>query len=121
MAAPDHDEAAYTAANPDTDSMSEAPTRIAEWNGVDAATFRESIVTQYRPAVLRGVVGHWPAVKHATTSIGAMCAYLGRFDSGRPVDVIIAPPHVRGRMFYNDEFTGFNFTRSTLSISAVNY
>jgi oxalate decarboxylase/phosphoglucose isomerase-like protein (cupin superfamily) len=100
--------------------MSGTPQPIPEWDGVDARTFRDEIATRYRPAVLRGVVRHWPAVEHAIASIDSICAYLGRFDSGRAVDVVITPPHVRGRMFYNDDFTGFNFTRSTMSISAVN-
>jgi len=100
--------------------MSDPLQRIPEWDGVDARTFREDIVTRYRPAVLRGLVRDWPAVRHAVQSIDAICQYLGRFDSGRAVDVVITPPHVRGRMFYNDDFSGFNFARSTLSISAVN-
>ncbi len=93
---------------------------IAEWRDVDGERFRCEIATQYRPAVLRGVVSHWPAVRHARTSAESVCKYLNGFDSGSPVDVIIAPPHVKGRIFYKDDMSGFNFARSRLPISAVN-
>src|SRR5712691_2474163 len=74
-------------------SMSE-PGRIPEWRDVDAATFRDEIVPGYRPAVLRGLVAHWPAVQRARTSIQSIGQYLSAFDKGGAVDVIIMPPHV---------------------------
>ena len=91
--------------------------QIPEWHGVDDAVFRNDIIIAYRPAVLRGIARHWPAVHRA---IESTCRYLNAFDSGKPVDVLLAPPHVKGRIFYNDEMTGFNFTRERQSISAVN-
>ncbi len=45
--------------------------------------------------------------------------YLGRFDSGRPVDAIMTPPEVRGRIFYNDSMSGFNFLRNRLPLAQV--
>jgi hypothetical protein len=80
---------------------------IREWRDVDAATFRNDIVPLYRPAVLRGLVGHWPAVQRARQSIPSIGQYLRGFDKGGSVDVIMMPPHVRGRMFYSDDMRGF--------------
>jgi hypothetical protein len=91
--------------------MNQALQQIPEWHDVDDAVFRNDIVTAYRPAMLRGIVRHWPAVRHATESPESLCRYLNGFDSGKPVDVLLAPPHVKGRIFYNDKMTGFNFTR----------
>ena len=44
---------------------------------------------------------------------------LRRFDNGTPVDAIMTPPEVEGRVFYNDAITGFNFVRNRLPIAAV--
>ena len=92
---------------------------IAEWREVDPALFRGEIAAQYRPAVLRGLVGDWPAVKQGRKSPESFCAYLGAFDSGHPVDVIRMPPSAHGRIFYNEGLDGFNFTRDRGAISSV--
>jgi hypothetical protein len=100
--------------------MTPQPAGIREWRDVDAAVFRDRIVPLYQPAVLRGVVASWPAVRHARASAESVCRYLDAFDQGAAVDVLVMPPHVRGRLFYNDDMSGFNFTRSKASIREVN-
>ena len=92
---------------------------ISEWRDVDEATFRDRIVAQYRPAVLRGIVAQWPAVQHARDSGESLGRYLRAFDKGSAVDVLMMPPHVNGRLFYNDDMTGFNFSRIKASIGEV--
>lgn len=93
---------------------------IREWRDVDAATFRDGVVPLYEPAVLRGVVAHWPAVRHARASAEAVCRYLNAFDRGAAVDLVVMPPHVRGRLFYNDDMSGFNFSRNKAPVSDIN-
>ena len=93
--------------------------RISEWRDVDEATFRHEILPQYRPAVLRGLVAQWPAVRHARESMESVDRYLRGFDKGAPVDVLMMPPHVHGRLFYNDDMSGFNFSRIKASIGEV--
>ena len=41
--------------------LHQTPQRIPEWHDVDERTFREDVVTQYRPAVLRGLVSSFDA------------------------------------------------------------
>lgn len=93
--------------------------KIPEWHNVSEKIFREEILTEYRPAVLRGVVKNWPSVQHAINSPESICAYLHAFDKGIVADVMLTPPEVKGRMFYQDDMSGFNFLRNKLSISAV--
>jgi hypothetical protein len=93
--------------------------RIREWRDVDAGKFRSEIATQYQPAVLRGVVRDWPAVRHGLQSSDAFCNYLNGFDRGAPVDVLRMPPSARGRIFYAENLDGFNFTRERAPISSV--
>jgi Cupin-like domain len=93
--------------------------QIPEWHDVDERRFREEVVNQYRPAVLRALVDGWPAVQAALRSHADVGRYLVALDSGSPVDAILMPPHVRGRIFYNDAMDGFNFARRRLPLSAI--
>jgi hypothetical protein len=92
---------------------------MRERRDVDARVFREEIAARYEPAVLRGVVAHWPAVRQAIASPAGFCSYLAAMDTGAPVDVLRMPPSVRGRIFYNEALDGFNFTRDKGSITSV--
>jgi len=92
---------------------------IPERQGVDEKIFREEILQERRPVVMRGLVKHWPAVAHGRRSPGAIAEYLKGFDSGAPVNAIMTKPEVKGRVFYRDDMSGFNFVRNRLPISAV--
>ena len=92
--------------------------RITEYRGLDAAAFQH-IVHGGRPALLRGFVDHWPAVRLARTSSEALCGYLVECDSGQPVDALLAPPQEQGRLFYSADMKGFNFARRKLPLSSV--
>ncbi|MDF3036646.1 MAG: hypothetical protein K0S28_1920, partial [Paucimonas sp.] len=48
--------------------MNETPHTIREWHQVDASLFENEIVTQYQPAILRGLVKNWPIVQQAERS-----------------------------------------------------
>lgn len=82
---------------------------IVEMNAVDADHFHGVIVPAAKPVVFRGLVSHWPAVQAARQGDEALFAYLSRFDRQDPVGTLIAPPEARGRFFYDDALTGFNF------------
>lgn len=94
-------------------------TPIAEWHDVDEATFRNEILTKYQPAVLRGLVGDWPAVRQAQRSDAAFFSYLTARDSGAEVDALLMRPEAGGRVFYNDDLSGFNYARNRLPISTL--
>ncbi|MBV8666414.1 MAG: cupin-like domain-containing protein [Burkholderiaceae bacterium] len=99
--------------------MNQAFLPIPEWHNVDDRLFKEEIIVQYRPAVLRGFVKHWPVVQHALQSPESVCRYIKSFDNGTPVNAILTRPEVQGRIFYRDDMEGFNFVRNRLPISAV--
>ncbi len=83
----------------------------AEWRDVDADRFRNEIYPLDRPAVLRGLVSDWPAVREGRKSPKALCDYIKSFDLGRPIQTAVGPPEIKGRLFYNDGITGFNYER----------
>ncbi|HEX8623107.1 MAG TPA: cupin-like domain-containing protein [Allosphingosinicella sp.] len=83
--------------------------KVAEAPDVDDGGFAE-IVAHGRPVVLRGLVAAWPAVD-AGASPDSLARYIARFDRGAPVEGFVAPAQARGRFFYKDDMTGFNFER----------
>ncbi|KPJ79593.1 MAG: cupin [Gammaproteobacteria bacterium SG8_30] len=61
------------------------------------------------PALFRGLVAEWPLVGAARRSNRAVDEYLRRFYNGSPVTVSVGEPDIKGRIFYDDTLTGFNF------------
>jgi hypothetical protein len=96
-----------------------APHPIREFSALDATAIRRDVLPDKRPAILRGLVGEWPAVKHGLDSPAALVRYLNRFDSGKPVDALLTVPEIDGQIFYDDAMTGFNFLRNRLPLAAV--
>lgn len=92
---------------------------IPEWQSVDEQVFRREILGHYRPAVLRGLVRHWPSVGHALCSPEAICRYLSSLDNGALCNTVLIPPQCKGRMFYREGLTDFNFARRQLPVSEV--
>jgi hypothetical protein len=72
---------------------------IREFSTLDDEVIRREVVGSGRPAVLRGLIEAWPAVKLESTA--ALVEYLGRFDNGSAVDALMTPPEVQGKVFYD--------------------
>ena len=92
---------------------------IREFSTPDHDAIRREVIGSEQPAVLRGLVSGWPVVDVGRRSPAAVIEYLRRFDNGSPVDAIMTPPEVEGRVFYDDAMNGFNFVRNRLPITAV--
>lgn len=88
------------------------PTRkTRELTGIapDAIPYGE-LIEAGEPAILKGVVRDWHLVRRGVESAASAVAYLKEFASPRPVVVYSGEAAHRGRFFYNDDFSGFNFT-----------
>ncbi|MGB1757189.1 MAG: cupin-like domain-containing protein, partial [Pseudomonadales bacterium] len=77
----------------------------------------DTILESPSPIVVKGLVSSWPAVLQGKRSDQALIDYLCQFDQNHLLTALITPPESKGRIFYNDDFTGFNFeqVRTTLS------
>jgi hypothetical protein len=73
------------------------------------------------PTVVRGLVAHWPMVAAARESMQAAVAYLHGFErrDAPPVVATVAAPEAGGRVFYNDDLSGFNFRQEHIPLGAV--
>jgi hypothetical protein len=89
--------------------MNPEPAQIAQMHGVTRAQFQEEIVPAGVPVVLRGIASGWPAVAAGLSSPAAMANYLSGFATGAPVHVMVGAPSIKGRFFYNDTLTGYNY------------
>lgn len=85
--------------------------KIAEWRDVTVDVFRKEIFPRQQPAVMRGLVRDWPAVREGVRSPQAFCDYVKRFDRGHQVNVMTAEAGIDGCFFYKDDMRSFNFGR----------
>lgn len=92
---------------------------VEERSGVTRAVFEAEILPAGRPVILKSLVADWPVVRAAATSRDALAAYLKAQDSGAPVETFIGKPPMKGRYFYNDDMTGFNFEKGATSLSNI--
>jgi hypothetical protein len=87
---------------------------------MSAATVRElkvsctpgwsaQVFSSAEPLVLRGLVSQWPLVQAGTRSIGTALAYLRGYYRNATVGAWFGAPQIRGRFFYNEDYSGFNF------------
>ena len=79
----------------------------------------EEVLLSSQPVVLRGLVADWPIVAAANGSTAQTIAYLKKFDSGRPLTAMEGDADIDGRIFYNDDFSGFNFDYRRMSLAQV--
>jgi Cupin-like domain len=92
---------------------------VRDFLASDAPQVERDVVAAKTPAVLRGLIADWPAVKAAAGGFPVLIDYLKRFASDSPVDALLTPPEVEGRIFYNEGMTGFNFHRNRLPLMHI--
>jgi len=82
---------------------------IREWRNVTLRQFEAEVVPRNEPAVLRGLVDHWPATAAARESLESIRTYLSRLDRGARVRTFVGDAAMGGRFFYSPKLDGFNF------------
>ncbi|MET3106394.1 hypothetical protein AAKU67_000876 [Oxalobacteraceae bacterium GrIS 2.11] len=92
---------------------------VREISGVGGQQLTDALLTSTEPVILRGLVAHWPVVQAALRSQQEADAYLRRFYQGATVTAMHAPPEVQGRFFYNEDFSGFNYASSRVTLDVV--
>lgn len=85
--------------------------QVAVWHNVTRDILERDIVPRFEPAILKGYAKHWPAVKAAQKSEKSVCDYLTKNYIGGDVRFARLAAKHKGVFSYNDDMTGFNFTR----------
>lgn len=93
--------------------------KTPEWHAVDLKTLRGEIIPRDRPAVLKGLAGHWPLVRAARQSPQALLEHVRARDPGRPLRILIGRADINGLFFFRDDLTGLNFEYSNSALHAT--
>ncbi len=94
-------------------------TAIRELTGPAADAMSDARLCDTQPWVQRGLVAHWPMAQAGRRSGADAVAYLKSVWRGEPVGMLLAPPEVHGRFFYDDTLTGMNFRREIAPLDVV--
>ena len=94
-------------------------TPIAERHGLDPRALPDDVLAATEPVVLRGLTLSWPATQAARRSDNDIAGYLRSHWRDATVGMLIGPPDIQGRFFYNEDLSGFNFNRDMGKLDAV--
>ncbi len=92
---------------------------MKEYSGLTVEEIRREVLAVKRPAVLRGLVRDWRAVREFENSPAALVRYLKQLDSGAAVNALMTAPEAGGQIAYNAAMNGFNFHRNRLPLSEI--
>lgn len=82
---------------------------VATLSGVTADNISAELLNSSQPLHLPGFAAHWPAVSAAKQSERAISDYLLSNYSGESLTTYTSDAQSGGRVFYNADFSGFNF------------
>ena len=82
--------------------------RVKEINGCKPGDLPDFVLSSTQPILLKGYGSHWPVVQAAKKSPKNAADYLRKHYNGNPVISAYGEPHIKGRVFYNEDMTGFN-------------
>ena len=75
----------------------------------DAAALTAVLKNAEAPLVLRGLCRDWPLTQAGLKSPAAALELLQSYSAGLPVSACYLPAETQGRVFYNADFSGFNY------------
>ncbi|MEX0299457.1 MAG: cupin-like domain-containing protein, partial [Kordiimonas sp.] len=75
------------------------------------------LVSSGEPVILKGVASDWPLVVAGLKSNEDAMQYMKGFDAGRQVTMYKVPAEAKGRIFYNEDLTGFNYEHVRTTIA----
>lgn len=92
---------------------------VRQVHGVRQDRIPVEIATSKEPLLLKGLVADWPVVKAASQSPIAASSYIHQFYENATVGAVVGPPEIEGRIFYNEDLTGFNFKSVRVKLDTV--
>jgi hypothetical protein len=99
--------------------MLSIPQKMKEVTGLDKHNIPLEILTSSEPLLLRGLVADWPIVTAGKNSIGGAIEYIQQFYRDEPVTTFCAQKEAKGRLFYNEDCTGFDYELVDANLNLV--
>lgn len=85
--------------------------QVREWNAVDRERFENEVRPLGEPALMRGLVAHWPLVIEACAAPFAAAHFLQNRASGVPFEFALAPPESDGILHYQPDLRAFTYSK----------
>jgi len=79
---------------------------IKTYENINPQFFLDVIKPAGQPAVLKGLASHWPAV---ALGPDALLDHLQSIATKLPIPHFVCVPQHRGRFFYSEDYTSFNY------------
>jgi len=77
------------------------------------------VLNSTEPLILKDFAKSWPLVVEGKKSPEHAANYLRSIYSGTPVNACYGEPEINGRVFYNQEMTGFNYRAAKVDLNLV--
>jgi hypothetical protein len=78
-------------------------------SGCTPENIPNEVFTSNTPVLIKKLINSWPAVIASKKSPSESLEYLKNFATDEPYTVFFGEPDINGRVFYNDDCSGFNF------------
>ena len=88
----------------------------AELSYNSSQTLPDEVINTQTPIILRNFISNWPLTEISQKSISDAVEYLLKFYNQQPVNIVIGESDTAQRIFYNEDFSGFNFKSLTTSM-----
>lgn len=95
------------------------PTPVRELTGCRADAIPDAVLQSREPIILKGLVSEWPATQSCSESLSRAATYLSNYWTSQPVTAYVTDSGSENRLFYNEDFSDFNFRRGTAPLHQV--
>ncbi|WP_073274837.1 cupin-like domain-containing protein [Microbulbifer donghaiensis] len=93
--------------------------QVAEVSDLHPGNVADAVIGRTEPLVLRGFCARWPAVVAGLDSPQRAADYLRACYSGVPISACYGGAETDGRVFYNEDMSGFNYRGSREDLNKV--
>jgi hypothetical protein len=93
--------------------------KVKEMNNCQPGDIPDFVLSSTQPIILRDFGAKWPSVIAGKESPEKAANYLRNLYTDIPITAYHGVPETKGRVFYNDDLSGFNFTSFKANLHQV--
>lgn len=93
--------------------------QVKEIHNCQPGDIPEFVLSSSEPLILKGFGENWPIVIAGKKSPASAADYLKTFYTNAPIIAYYGEPETNGRVFYNEDMSGFNFRSSKANLNQV--
>lgn len=93
--------------------------KVKEITNCQPGDIPEFVLSSTQPLILKGFGDKWPMVIESKKSPEHGANYLRKLYNNKPVFSAYGEPETQGRVFYNDDMSGFNYKNISADLNVV--